>query len=150
MPRLTQVDADKAQLSELEKRTKDLNKATEKYLKARSFEEVEERANKILDDAKQDARDIVEEADEVLLEAKEAKAGYVKMQESIKAEALESKACLKRVTDEEIVTQRIRQDLEAQLFRGAQVERDIEKQKEYLRGQVDSLRGTINQWIGGI
>ena len=150
MPRLTQVDADKAQLSALEKRTKDLNKATEKYLKARSFEEVEERAIKMLENAKQAAREIMAEAEEALVEAKDAKAGYIQMQESIKAESLESKACLKRAKDEDVVSQRLRQDLEAQLFRGAQAERDLEKQKEYLRGQIDNLRGFMNQWVSGI
>jgi len=150
MPRLTQVDADKAQLSALEKRTKDLNKATEKYLKARSFEEVEERANKILEDAKQAASDIMMEAEGLLLKSEQSKESYDQMQESIESECLAAKACLNRAEAEEVVTQRLRQDLEAQLFRGAQAERDIEKQKEYLRGQIDNLRGMINQWIGGI
>jgi len=127
-----------------------LNKATEKYLKARSFEEVEERANKILEDAKQAASDIMMEAEGLLLKSEQSKESYDQMQESIESECLAAKACLNRAEAEEVVTQRLRQDLEAQLFRGAQAERDIEKQKEYLRGQIDNLRGMINQWIGGI
>mgnify|MGYP005813485703 FL=1 len=140
-------DATKAQILEIEKKTQELNKATDKYLAGREIEDLKAEAQSILDNARILADKIIEQANARYGDIEAGKADLEAKKAQMADESKEVKLLLKDAKSVNISASQEAAKVAAGKAKLEDENRKLENSKEYLKSQSDKLRSFINQWV---